>query len=165
MKELLLQYAMFNHWANQRISYEIMGMDENLHQQLVKSSFPNLYATMLHLWDVESAWYQRIHGHEQIMMPSKNFNPNMKETINGLLNQSQQWIHHIQSISETDLQGMISYKNMAGVPYTEHLFQLMLHLFNHQTYHRGQLVTMMRELGEEKFSSTDFITWVRENGY
>jgi uncharacterized damage-inducible protein DinB len=165
MKELLLQYAMFNLWANQRMSDAIIGMDENLHQQIVKSSFPNLYATMLHLWDVESIWFQRIHGHEKVVIPSKSFNPSMREAINGLLNHSQQWVDHVNSLSDTDLHQMISYRNIAGEHFTQPLFQLIHHLFNHQTYHRGQLVTMMRELGETKLPGTDFVTWARENSH
>jgi uncharacterized damage-inducible protein DinB len=42
---------------------------------------------------------------------------------------------------------------------------MLLHLFNHGTYHRGQLVTMLRELGIEKIPPTDFIVWSRrKNG-
>ena len=164
MKELLLQYAMFNLWANQRMSDAILAIDENLQQQVLKSSFPNLYATVLHLWDVESIWYQRIHKHENMVVPSKSFNPTMKEAMNGWLGQSVQWINYLNSIRDEDLHEMISYKSMAGDPFTQPLFQLIHHLFNHQTYHRGQLVTMMRELGVSSIPSTDFITWAREVG-
>lgn len=161
MKDLLLQYATYNLWANKRITDAILNMDEGLHQQVVKSSFPNLYATVLHMWDVESAWLQRIHGHEKIMMPSKNFNPNMKEAVNGLLSQSQDWINHMGGITNDMLHEVVSYTNMAGQPFQQPLFQLVHHLFNHQTYHRGQLVTMMRELGETSAPATDFIAWAR----
>ena len=59
MKELLSHYAAYNLWANKAITEAILEMDEQLHQQIVKSSFPNLYATVLHMWDAESAWWQR----------------------------------------------------------------------------------------------------------
>jgi uncharacterized damage-inducible protein DinB len=39
---------------------------------------------------------------------------------------------------------------------------MLLHVFNHGTYHRGQLVTMLRQLGIENIPATDFIVWSRE---
>ena len=36
-----------------------------------------------------------------------------------------------------------------------------LHVFNHGTYHRGQLINMLRQLGVEKLPQTDFIVWSR----
>ena len=42
------------------------------------------------------------------------------------------------------------------------VYQMLLHVFNHGTYHRGQLVTILRELGVEKIPQTDFIVWSRK---
>jgi uncharacterized damage-inducible protein DinB len=161
MKTLLDQYAAFNLWANQRMTDAILEMDEHQQQQVVKSSFPNIYATVLHLWDVESGWFQRVHRHEKVMFPSQNFNPTMKELVNGLLGQSEQWVRYVRELSDADLMQMVTYKNIAGQEFTQPLYLLIHHLFNHQTYHRGQLVTMMRELGVEQLPGTDFITWTR----
>ena len=42
------------------------------------------------------------------------------------------------------------------------VWQMILHVFNHGTYHRGQLINMLRQLGVEKISQTDFIVWSRK---
>jgi uncharacterized damage-inducible protein DinB len=162
MKELLQNYAGFNLWANKTITEAILEMDEHLHQQVVKSSFPNLYATVLHLWDAESIWWQRIEGHAQMLIPSKQFNPTMKEAINGLLNQSNEWKQWVENCSEEQLKKDFSYQNLAGESFTSGVWQVVHHLFNHGTYHRGQLVTMMRELGASSIPATDFIHWYRK---
>jgi uncharacterized damage-inducible protein DinB len=161
MKNLLDQYATFNHWANQRITDAVLSLDEHQQQQVLKSSFPNIYATVLHLWDVESGWFQRVHQHTNVLFPSRTFNPSMKEVVNGLLGQSGQWAQYVKDLSEADLHQTIAYKNMAGEPFNQELYLLIHHLFNHQTYHRGQLVTMMREVDAEQLPGTDFITWTR----
>ena len=67
MKNLLDQYAAFNLWANQRITSAVLTLDEHQQQQVLKSSFPNIYATVLHLWDVESGWFQRVHMHTSVL--------------------------------------------------------------------------------------------------
>lgn len=162
MLQLLQSYAAFNAWANQTITDAILEMDEHLHQQIVKSSFPNLYATVLHMWDAESIWWQRMEGHAQLLIPGKEFNPNMKEAVNGLLNQSREWSSWMNRVTEEQLLRNFDYRNMKGESFTSGVWQVVHHLFNHGTYHRGQLVTMMRELGAADIPSTDFIYWYRK---
>ncbi len=54
------------------------------------------------------------------------------------------------------------YENSKGEQFKQPIFQMLLHVFNHGTYHRGQLVTMLRQLGVENIPATDFIVWSRE---
>ncbi|MFY7839242.1 MAG: DinB family protein [Lacibacter sp.] len=161
MKELLMAYAAYNRWAYEQITIAILEMDEHLHQQIVKSSFPNLYATVLHLWDAESIWWQRMEGHQQLVIPSKQFNPTMSEVINGLLQQSGEWERFLKRCTEEDLHREFDYKNLKGDAFRSAVWTVVQHLFNHGTYHRGQLVTMMRELGVTKIPATDFVHWYR----
>lgn len=163
MKELLLAYAMYNRWAHEQITNTLLDMDEHLHQQVLKSSFPNLYATVLHLWDAESIWWQRMEGHQQLVIPGKQFNPTMKEAVNGLLQQAAEWERFVQNATEEQLQREFYYKNLKGDSFRSAVWQVLHHLFNHGTYHRGQLVTMMRELGVTKIPATDFIHWYRSH--
>ncbi len=162
MKQLLTDYAAYNLWANQIMTDAIFEMDESTHQQIVKSSFPNLYTTVLHMWDAESIWWQRRDGHAQLLIPSREFNPTMKEAVNGLLNQSNEWKVWVSQCNDEQLRKEFSYQNIKGESFTSVTWQVVHHLFNHGTYHRGQLVTMMRELGETVIPATDFIHWYRK---
>jgi uncharacterized damage-inducible protein DinB len=163
MKETLQEFARYSYWANQTLTAVILGMDEHLHQQHTPSSFPNLYATILHMWDAESAWWQRMHKHEKVLVPSQNFNPNMKEAINGLLSQSELWANYAASVTDQELKAPLHYRNYKGEEFSQPLHEILLHVFNHGTYHRGQLVTMIRALGhEEALPQTDFIVWARK---
>lgn len=162
MKHTLQQFAMYNRWANGMITDAILQMDEHLHQQHIPSSFPNLYATVLHMCDAESIWWQRMHKHEKLLVPSQNFNPNMKEAINGLLSQSELWSQYVSGATEQELRQVLEYRNLKKELFTQPLDEVLLHVFNHGTYHRGQLVTMMRALGRESIPQTDFIVWSRK---
>jgi hypothetical protein len=55
------------------------------------------------MWDAESIWFQRVKLHEQIVVPSVAFNPDMKETVNGLIQQSTQWKELIDGVTELKL--------------------------------------------------------------
>jgi uncharacterized damage-inducible protein DinB len=161
MKELLEEYASYNLLANQKITQAILAMDEALVQQVVPSSFPNIYATILHIWDAESIWWQRIKLHEHIVVPSATFNPTIKEAVNGWLNQSALWKDFVSDASELKLRHVFEYKNTHKESVKQPLYRAIHHVFNHSTYHRGQLVTMMRILGEKKIPPTDFINLIR----
>ena len=157
MKDLLQEYATYNLLANQKITQAILSMEESLHQQLVVSSFPNLSATILHMWDAESIWFQRVKLQEHIVVPSVTFNPNMKEAVNGLIQQSTQWKELIDGVTELKLRHVFEYKTRHKESVKQPLYKVVHHVFNHSTYHRGQLVAMMRQLGEKKIPFTDFI--------
>ncbi len=161
MKEMLRQLAVYNVWANQKLVDVILSLSEEHQQQVVKSSFPGLHATLLHMWDAESTWWQRIRLQERIVIQSENFNGNTRDVSTGLIHQSKQWEEWIANASELSLGHVFQYYNLKKEQFKQPVFQAVLHVFNHSTYHRGQLVTILRQLGVEKIPQTDFIVWSR----
>ena len=162
MKELLSQSAAYNVWANLKLLELINSLPEEKQKAEVPSSFSSLYKTVLHMWDAESAWWQRMKMHERIIIPSENFNGSMKDVSNGLLAQSNQWKDWIDNASEMALEHVFQYYNTKREMFKQPVFQVILHVFNHDNYHRGQLVNMLRQLGIEKIPPTDFIVWSRK---
>ncbi len=55
----------------------------------------------------------------------------------------------------------LNYKNSKGIEFNQPIYQLLVHVFNHTTYHRGQVVTMLRQVGYTDVSSTDMTTFFR----
>ncbi len=161
MKKLLSTFAAYDLWANERLLQTILTLDEGRQQQNIESSFPSLHQTCLHIWDASSIWWQRLHMHEQIAVPSLSFHPTMNDVANGLLLQNKQWVDWLDTIQEADLEKELVYKNRIGDQFRQQVKEILLHLFNHGTYHRGQLVTMLRQLGVEKIPQTDYIVYGR----
>ncbi len=162
MRELLVQYALYHLWANQQIMEAILLLPEEKHSYEIESSFKSLYKTVLHLWDAESIWWQRMKLQERISLPSERFTGNMKELTQNLLLQDKQWIEWVSRAQEHMLQHVFQYQNSRKEQFKQPIYQMILHLFNHGTYHRGQLVTLLRQLGLSKIPNTDFISWSRK---
>ncbi len=162
MKDLLSQMAAYNIWANQKLLDLILALPEAKQKQELPSSFKSLYTTVFHMWDAESIWWQRMKLHERINRPSDNFNSSMKDVANGLLQQNQQWQAWVNTATEPLLDHVFQYYNQKKESFKQPIFQMLLHVFNHGTYHRGQLVNMLRQLGVEKIPQTDFIVWSRK---
>jgi uncharacterized damage-inducible protein DinB len=161
MKQLLLSYAAYEIWANEQLlnlSIELSAEEQN---RPIVSSFPSVHKTFLHMWDASSAWWQRLQMHEQVVMPSLSFHPNMKDIANGLLQQNRQWHAFVHEASDETLSAPMPYKNMKGEHFIQPVFEVVMHLTNHGTYHRGQVVTLLRQLGVEKIPQTDYILFTR----
>ncbi|MES2848687.1 MAG: DinB family protein [Bacteroidota bacterium] len=160
MKELLQQYAAFNLWATQKITDAILLLPEEKINAEITSSFPTMYKTVLHLLDAESIWWQRLKLQEHIERPSETFTGSFAELQKKLLQQSTLFSEWVSNANEPQLQHVFAYirdKEQNKMP----VWSMLLHLFNHNSYHRGQLVTMLRQSGVTKIPSTDFSVYLR----
>jgi uncharacterized damage-inducible protein DinB len=162
MKELLRQLATYNTWADQKIMDLVLTLPEEKQKTEVPSSFNSLYRTVLHMWNSSSIWWQRITSPDNIVPPEKNFDGTMQDIVNAMLLQSQQWLAWINEMTEGSLKEMLHYKSLKGEPFSQPLSDIALHVCNHGTYHRGQLVNMLRQLGvTTAIPQTDYSLWAR----
>lgn len=162
MKIILSQYAAYHLWANQLIIDRILQLPAELHEQKVVSSFPGLQATLMHIWDAESIWWQRMKLQENIIVPSTNFTGGIVEISKSLMFQSRQWQEWISNAQEHMFDHEFIYYNTKKEKFKQSVYQVVLHVFNHGTYHRGQLVNILRQLGVDSIPQTDFIVWSRK---
>ncbi|WP_158512951.1 DinB family protein [Flavisolibacter tropicus] len=162
MKVLLTQYSAYHLWANQQIFETIEKLPEALQEQHIVSSFPSLKATLLHMLDAESIWWQRMKLLENINRPSENFTGSVSDVAKSLMQQSQQWHEWISNATEHMFEHEFIYYNTKREKFKQAIYQMLLHIFNHGTYHRGQLVTMLRQLDVNTIPPTDFIVWSRK---
>ena len=156
MKEILKQLASYNLWANQRVFQVILAMPEEKQTTEVPSSFKSIYSTILHVWDAESIWWQRIKLQERVIRPSDKFRGNLNDLVNELMQQGKQWETWIGNASELSLDHVFQYQNSKRELIKQPVYQVLIHVFNHGTFHRGQLINMLRQLGMEKLPATDF---------
>ncbi len=161
MKGLLVQMAAYNTWANQRILELMLALSEEKQRQELPSSFKSLFDTVLHMWNAESIWWQRLQLQERILSPAENFKGSFIDLSSGLLQQNYQWQDWLDHATEAALEHVFQYQNTKKEQFKQPVYQMILHVFNHGTYHRGQLINMLRQLGAEKLPQTDFIVWSR----
>ena len=164
MRELLRQMATYHIWANQRILDSVLSLPEEKQLSELPSSFNSLHKTILHMWDAESIWWQRMKLHERFVIPSENFKGTTRDVVNGLMSQNRLWESWVANVNDHMLEHVFEYRNNKREQVKMPIWQMVLHVFNHGTYHRGQLVNMLRQLGVEKIPQTDFSVWVRSKG-
>jgi uncharacterized damage-inducible protein DinB len=151
----------FNAWANRRTLDACAALTEAQFVQDLGSSFPSIRDTLAHLMLVEWVWLERWHSRAPEKYPASTefatvavVRARWAEIERGLLT-------YIASLRPEDLEKVVHHKTMAGVPQAQPLWQMLQHLVNHQTYHRGQVATLLRQL-KAKPPSTDLIVFYRE---
>ncbi len=162
MSHNLIHHLTYNLWANERIGHLLMAHDEALLNAEQKSSFPSITKTVLHLWDAEIIWLTRLQGNSLSDWPSKSFTGGKAELLTGMVNTSTELLQFVKDKDESfQLQNLV-YKNMKGDAFENTVEEILFHLVNHGTYHRGQIITLLRESGLTQMVSTDLIGWFRE---
>ena len=162
MKELLEQYATYNIWANEKLTEILHPLGDDVVLATFPSSFSSIHATLLHMWDAESIWWQRMKLQEVIVAPSTTFKGSTLDVSTSLIHQNKVWEAWIKNASVAALDHVFLYQNSRKEQFKQPIFQMLMHVFNHGTYHRGQLVNMLRQAGVQKIPQTDFIVWSRK---
>jgi len=163
MKELLLQMAKYNLWANKRIIDVMLKLDDEKLDKEIENSFPSLRATAYHIWGAEFLWLQRLQLTEQPVYMPYIFKGTFEEACNAWQQTSQVLIDFIErQYNDKALEHVFQYYNMEKQSFKNAVYEALQHVFNHSTYHRGQLVTMLRQVGVEKIPATDFTAFLRK---
>lgn len=162
MKQLLQQYAAYNLWANKLLTDDVNQLSEEQITKEIVSSFPSIYKTFKHMMEVENVWWERLKLAEHTTLPGW-FSGNFDELSKKLLQSSQQWLDWVSNANEANINHVFAYQNTKKEQFKQPVYEVLLHLFNHETYHRGQIVTMLRQSGTNKILPTDFIAFTRKS--
>lgn len=162
-KTLWTDFAKYNLWANRQFATLFSSLGEGAANKAIVSSFPSVKLTLLHIWDAEMIWLDRLQDKRRKGFPSENFNGSINEVINGWLACSQRFCDFLEQSSASFFEERKRFNTFDGTAWTQTAWQMIQHCLNHSTFHRGQLVVMARQLGLDKIPSTDIIYYLRNN--
>jgi len=153
----------YNQWANQRTIAAASSLKNDDFTRNLGSSFSSVRDTLAHIMAGEWLWLERWNGRSpKALLPASDFPT--PDTI------AQRWkgIQQLQNaflkgITPEHLRAKLSYTNLRGEIYAYPLWQQMAHIVNHSTYHRGQVTTLMRQLGAAPVP-TDLLIYYDEMG-
>lgn len=152
----------YNRWANLRVLEAIEELTREELGRDLTSSFPSVASTLTHMLGAEWVWLERWRGSSPTTFPdasSLDSVPAVRDRWTALWDEQAAFMEGLPRGAENRA---ISYHLMNGTPDRQPLGDLMRHVVNHGTYHRGQLVTMLRQLGKTP-PSTDYVRWLRES--
>jgi uncharacterized damage-inducible protein DinB len=151
----------YNSWANRRILDACSALNDEQFTRDLKSSFGSVRDTLVHASSGEWVWIERWHGRTPAEFPKAVDYPTVESVRRRFTEIDRDLVDWVASLTDGELQQPLAYRTMAGEAQAQPLWQLLQHVANHGTYHRGQVATMLRQLGT-KAVSTDLIAYYRE---
>lgn len=156
IKKLMTSYAAYNLKANQQFVDWLNNQLETPLQQDVPSSFNGVLKTLNHIWAIDEMWCAYLFKNDDAVNRYGVENLQPKEVFKGLLKRSAIIAEKVGQLTDEQFVENINIKTPwfeANLTIAEYL----QHLFNHSTYHRGQIVTIAHNLRFTEMPSTDFL--------
>ncbi len=151
----------FHYWARDRMFEALEPLTSEAANRDLGNSFKSIRDTVTHLYAAEWAWYSRWHGASPAsLLPS--------DTFADLAAVRSAWAEHetkmrafLDSLGETGITRVIEFKLLSGQQGAMPFWQMLQHIVNHASYHRGQVTTMLRQLGAKPAASMDMVAFYR----
>ena len=154
----------YHYWARDRVldASEVLT-PEQLTRDL-GNSFKSVRDTLAHLHAAEWIWLSRWQGTSPTtMLPAERF-ADVAAVRAGWSDLEVQLRPFVAALTDEKANELMDYRLLNGTPGRSRLWHMMQHMVNHASYHRGQITTMLRQLGASPPKSMDLITFYRERG-
>jgi uncharacterized damage-inducible protein DinB len=133
----------YSAWASQQLMDAVRALPPGELERPTGISHTSILGTMAHLHFADWIWYTRVAG------PLDKPEPTMAWLENEWPDLQQRWERFVDGLSDADLARAIPFRSIRGYDAVPSVEQIVLHLVNHGTLHRGQVMGMIRQLGIE----------------
>jgi uncharacterized damage-inducible protein DinB len=159
--ELLRVLFQYNQWADRRLLDACSALTNEQFTRDLGSSFRSVRDTLVHLYGAEWVWNERIEGRSPTSLVAGTGFPDLASVRAKLEEMDSYYLDYVTRLTLQDLEHVIHYKSFAGEDLSNPLWQTLHQLTNHASYHRGQVTTLLRQLGAKPVT-TDLIAFYRE---
>ncbi len=163
MKAHFVMMARYNAWANARLYRMAVALPDPLYRRDVGVYFKSLHGTLNHLLTADRIWMRRLTG--------VGDHPNRLDAIvfddlpslTAAREQEDKRItHFVEQLTESCFEEFLDYRTLNGTPQRQTRGEILAHLFNHQTHHRGQAHAILTMLGITDPQLLDLLIMQRE---
>jgi uncharacterized damage-inducible protein DinB len=151
----------YNAWANHRVLEAAAALTAEQFTKPQGSSFSSVRDTLAHICGAEWIWLERFQGRSPSSLPDTSQFSDVPGLRARWAEQEDRLLQFVRSVRQEDLDRVMEYKTLKFGVYRNPLWQSMQHLVNHGTYHRGQVTTLLRQLGAQPIL-TDLMHFYRE---
>ena len=159
-QEMLVLYE-FNAWADRRMLGAVAAVKQEEFLRPMGSSFGSLRDTAAHIYGAEWVWLERFQGRSPASLPDAGEFQDVASLQKKWAELEGRLLGFVGSQTQEDLNRIMEYKTLKYGVYRNPLWQSMQHVVNHGTYHRGQVTTLLRQLGAQPVL-TDLMHYYRE---
>jgi uncharacterized damage-inducible protein DinB len=165
MKPHYPMLAAYNAWANRRIYEAAARLPEADYRADRGAFFKSVHGTFNHLLVADRIWMRRFTGEGDApgRLDAILFE-DLSELRRAREAEDERIVRYVDGLSEADLAGLIRYRTITNPKDIEQLLApALVHFFNHQTHHRGQVHCLLTGLTGDA-PSLDLLLLQRETG-
>jgi uncharacterized damage-inducible protein DinB len=162
LNEFLELFA-YNAWANRTIFDAVAHLEEEQYFRDLKSSYGGIHGTLAHIVWAEQLWLHRWAGKPNPAVPQGTDLKSLAEVRRRWEDVEAERGRVVGGLTEDRLAETRLVRPSSGGEYVHSFRQMFRHFINHSSYHRGQIVTLMRQLGAQP-PGTDLILYYRQRG-
>lgn len=152
----------YHYWARDRLLAAGEALPSEQFTRDMGNSFRSVRDTLAHIVGAETAWLSRWQGNSPTaLLPADQFSDvaAVRQVWTKLEPQVRAFL---DGLGEQGVTRVFEYKLLSGAAGASPFWQMLQHVVNHASYHRGQVVTMLRQLGQQPPKSLDMIAFYRE---
>jgi uncharacterized damage-inducible protein DinB len=152
----------YHYWARDRLLAALAPLTAEQYTRDMGNSFRSLRDTAVHVYSAEWAWLQRWQGSS----PSAQLSPDLFPTVDRLraawTTQESALRGFLDAQGESGVTREIDYTMLTGAHGRSVFWHMLQHVVNHASYHRGQITTLLRQVGAAPAESMDLIRFYRD---
>jgi uncharacterized damage-inducible protein DinB len=152
----------YHYFARDRLFQAIERLTPDQYNKDLGNSFKSIRDTLTHIYAAEWAWHSRWQGvSPAALLPTDTF-ADFAALRNAWMDLEKQMRAFVDGLTDEDVSRVMSYKLLSGDAGASPVWQMVQHVVNHASYHRGQITTMLRQLGVKPAKSMDMIAYYRQ---
>ena len=148
-------------WANHRVMRAAATLDPDDFRRDLKSSHGGVRGTLAHMMAAEWIWLERWKGVSPTRMADEGEFSDvvaLRDRWAAIEEHRRSWLETLRPEAMAEV---VRYRDTKGNEWAQPLWHLVQHVANHGTYHRGQVIALLRLLGAKPVT-TDMVLWDRK---
>jgi uncharacterized damage-inducible protein DinB len=147
LDSVLRNHIDFNIWASQRLLAAVDTLTPEQRERDFGTADRNVLGTLLHLYRSERTWLRRLRHDDSQQHQNLPLEESWDAVRTGWPAVHEQWRIWVGGLTESDAEQVLTYKDSKQQSWSDPVWQIALHVVNHSTHHRGQVMGFLRALG------------------
>lgn len=163
MKAHFLMMAEYNAWANARLYDMAQQLSDEAYRRNVGVYFGSMHRTLNHILAADLIWMRRLTGtgdHPRTL--DAIVYDDLVSLWDARQREDRRIIDHVAALDEAAFDELLEYRMLSGTPVGQPRREILAHMFNHQTHHRGQAHAVLTLLGVSEPTPLDLLYMQRE---
>jgi uncharacterized damage-inducible protein DinB len=154
----------YHYWARDRMFENVAPLSPDQLKRDMNNSFRSIHDTIVHIYAAEWAWHSRWNGTSPAALIAGDAFADVAAVRAAWIEHEAKMRAFVEALGEQGIHKPFEYKLLSGAAGSTPFAEMLQHVVNHASYHRGQITTMMRQMGAKPGASMDMIAFFRARG-